>query len=173
MSQGGHRLGFVLRCFPENPIYPGGPFALVLRHAFYRQHFGGKGVGQQTLESLNLPISNWSPSHTSWTGVNLWVLPVDGCQSPDCGRPHQWCCHCFIAFSLKGWPRSLVMQDQTDVSTLSRGVILRVCSTPIHPITGWPSLLPPPIPHITACLAARFPAGRRTGLPCSSQSQRC
>src|SRR5882762_11903540 len=34
------------------------------------------------------------------------------------------------------------MQDQTDVSPLSRGVILRVCSTPIHPITGWPSLLP-------------------------------
>jgi len=47
---------------------------------------------------------------------------------------------CFL--SLRGWPRSLVMQDQMDVSALSRGVILRVCSTPIHPITGWPSLLP-------------------------------
>src|SRR6266704_4319388 len=47
---------------------------------------------------------------------------------------------CFL--SLRGWPRSLVMQDQTDVSALARGVILWVCSTPIHPITGWPSLLP-------------------------------
>src|SRR5712692_7841530 len=47
---------------------------------------------------------------------------------------------CFL--SLGGWPRSLVMQDQTDVSSLSRGVILRVCSTPIPSITGGPSLLP-------------------------------
>jgi hypothetical protein len=40
------------------------------------------------------------------------------------------------------WPNSLVMQDQMDVSPLSRGVILPVGTTPIHPITGWPSLFP-------------------------------
>src|SRR5712691_9155926 len=47
---------------------------------------------------------------------------------------------CFL--SSRGWPNSLVMQDQTDVSALSRGVMSPVGSTPIHPITGWRSLLP-------------------------------
>jgi hypothetical protein len=41
-----------------------------------------------------------------------------------------------------GWPNSLVRQDQMDVSPLSRGVMLPVGVTPIHPITGWHSLLP-------------------------------
>src|SRR5712691_2658018 len=44
--------------------------------------------------------------------------------------------------SLRGWPRSLVMQDQRDVCALARGVMLRAGSTPIHPITGWRSRLP-------------------------------
>jgi len=47
---------------------------------------------------------------------------------------------CFL--SSGGWPNSLVMQDQMDVSQLSRGVMLPVGATPLHPITGWPSLLP-------------------------------
>src|SRR2546426_4249051 len=47
---------------------------------------------------------------------------------------------CLLSFG--GWPRSLVMQDQMDVSALSRGVMLPVDATPIHPITEWPSLLP-------------------------------
>ena len=34
------------------------------------------------------------------------------------------------------------MQDQMDVSALSRGVMLPMGATPIHPITGWLSLLP-------------------------------
>ena len=41
-----------------------------------------------------------------------------------------------------GWPNSLVMQDQMDVCPLARGVMLPVGATPIHPITGWRSLLP-------------------------------
>src|SRR5438445_13046730 len=41
-----------------------------------------------------------------------------------------------------GWPNSLVMQDQMDVSTLSRRVISPVGSTLIHSMTEWPSLLP-------------------------------
>src|SRR5262249_11463005 len=63
---------------------------------------------------------------------------------------------CFL--SSRGWPNSLVRQDQTDVSPLSRGVMLRGCSTPIHPITEWPSLLP--------SSSARTPIG----LPCGSLS---
>jgi hypothetical protein len=47
---------------------------------------------------------------------------------------------CFLPSG--GWPNSLVMQDQTDVSALSRGVMLPMGATPIHPITGWLSLLP-------------------------------
>ena len=50
------------------------------------------------------------------------------------------------------------MQDQTDVSPLARGVMLPVGATPIHPITGWPSLLP--------SSHARTPIG----LPCGSLS---
>jgi hypothetical protein len=34
------------------------------------------------------------------------------------------------------------MKDQMDVCPLARRVMLRVGSTPIHPITGWRSLLP-------------------------------
>ena len=34
------------------------------------------------------------------------------------------------------------MKDQGDVCALTRGVMLRRGSTPIHPLTGWPSLLP-------------------------------
>src|SRR5262249_14523374 len=41
-----------------------------------------------------------------------------------------------------GWPNSLVMPDQMDVGPLSRWVMLPVGATPIHPITGWPLLLP-------------------------------
>src|SRR5499433_772303 len=47
---------------------------------------------------------------------------------------------CFL--SSGGWPNSLVMQDQMDVSTLSRRVMSPVDSTLIHSITEWPSLLP-------------------------------
>src|SRR2546422_11061940 len=60
--------------------------------------------------------------------------------------------------SLRGWPRSLVMQDQTDVSALSRGVLLPVGSTPILSITEGPSLLP--------SSHSRTPIG----LPCGSLS---
>jgi len=35
------------------------------------------------------------------------------------------------------------MKDQVEVCSLSRGVIWSRDSTPIHPITGWPSLFPP------------------------------
>ena len=44
--------------------------------------------------------------------------------------------------SSRGWPNSLVMQDQMDVSALSRGMMLPVGSTPIPSITEGPSLLP-------------------------------
>jgi hypothetical protein len=37
----------------------------------------------------------------------------------------------------------LVMRDQVEVGTLACGVILSADSTPIHPITGCPSLFPP------------------------------
>ncbi len=47
---------------------------------------------------------------------------------------------CFL--SSGGWPNSLVMQDQMDVCPLARGVMLPVGATPIHPTTGWRSLLP-------------------------------
>src|SRR5712691_9669559 len=47
---------------------------------------------------------------------------------------------CFL--SCRGWPSSLVMQDQMDVCPLARGALLRVGSTPLHPMTEWPLLLP-------------------------------
>ena len=48
------------------------------------------------------------------------------------------------AFSLDvGFSGSLVMRDQVEVCSLSCGVILSDDLTPIHPITGWPSLVPP------------------------------
>ena len=74
------------------------------------------------------------------------------------------------AFSPQGGgPRALVMQDQTDVSALSRGVILRGCSTPLHPMTGWPALLPssPSRTPLGLPYGSLSLQGKRTGLPCS------
>src|SRR5439155_14773403 len=73
---------------------------------------------------------------------------------------------CFL--SLRGWPRSRVMQDQTDVSSLARGVILRVLNSypPHYRVAFASSILP--FPHIyRLALRLAFPHGRRTGLPCS------
>ena len=57
-----------------------------------------------------------------------------------------------------GWPNSLVMPDQMDVSTLSRKVMSPVGSTLIHSITAWPSLLP------------SSPSRTSIGSPCGSLS---
>ena len=61
------------------------------------------------------------------------------------------------------------MQDQMDVCPLARGVILPVGATPLHPMTGWRSLLPSshartPVGSPCGSLSLR---GKRTGLPCS------
>ena len=57
-----------------------------------------------------------------------------------------------------------------DVSSFTGRVISRLnLSTRIHPITGWPSLLPSshPIPP-TACLTVSLPEGEGMGLPRST-----
>jgi len=56
-----------------------------------------------------------------------------------------------------------------DVSALSRGVMLPVGATPIHPITEWPSLLPSS--HSRTLIGLPYGSlslqGKRTGFPCS------
>jgi len=63
--------------------------------------------------------------------------------------------------SSRRWPRSLVRQDQTDVSSLARGVMLCRGSTPLHPMTGWHSLLPSSSsrPPLGLPYGSRSPAG--------------
>ena len=58
------------------------------------------------------------------------------------------------------------MKHPMDVSSLASRIMLGLKpSTRIHPITGWPSLLPSslPIPP-TACLTVGLPKGRRHGV---------
>src|SRR5262245_3006552 len=79
---------------------------------------------------------------------------------------------CFL--SSEGWPNSLVMQDQMDVSTLSRRVMSPVGSTLIHSITEWPSLLPssPSRTSIGLPYGSLSLAGDVRGYHVPSQSQR-
>src|SRR5712692_4362821 len=68
---------------------------------------------------------------------------------------------CFL--SCRGWPSSLVMQDQMDVCPLARGLN----PSPPHDRVAFASsiLL---LPHAyRLALRLAFPHGRRTGLPCS------
>src|SRR5437764_8795639 len=69
-------------------------------------------------------------------------------------------CSTIICFaSLIGLPCSLVRRDLVEVCPLSRGVILRVCSTPIPSITEEPSLFPRSCTHTSI------------GFPCGSLSR--
>src|SRR5712691_2376304 len=103
-------------------------------------------------------ICAWSPR----TVIRLESAPVSVTTAVIC------------LLSSGGWPRSLVMQDQMDVSPLARGVMLPVGSTPIHPITGWPSLLPSSHSRTPLSLPydALSPRGDVRGSHVPSQSQR-
>src|SRR5262249_54107924 len=97
-------------------------------------------------------------------GQHLAVAPPSpyalGAPAPSAGgRVHQQYRSAVICLlSSGGWPNSLVMQDQMDVSPLARGVMLPVGATPLHPMTGWPSLLP------------SSPSRTSIGSPCGSLS---
>ena len=109
--------------------------------------------GATSYSSTTFTIRAWSPR----TVIRRESAPVSVATAVIC------------LLSSGGWPNSLVMQDQTDVSALSRGVMSPVGLNPYPPhyrVAFASSVLP--CPH--ACrLALRlaFPRGRRTGLPCS------
>src|SRR5216683_4150297 len=84
-------------------------------------------------------IRAWSLRACRWTAYQLMVCHATGLSE---SAPVSVATAVICLLSLRGWPRSLVMKDQMDVCSLARGVMLRVGSTPIHPITGWRSLLP-------------------------------
>src|SRR5215468_9523841 len=100
------------------PCMPLKPCERSLRNAVVPQRTPGCGP--------TFTIRAWSPG----TVIRWESAPVSVATAVIC------------LLSSRGWPNSLVMQDQMDVSALSRRVISPVGSTPIHPITGWPSLLP-------------------------------
>ncbi|WP_290607254.1 hypothetical protein [Arsenophonus sp. ENCA] len=50
------------------------------------------------------------------------------------------------------------MRDQVEVSPLSRGLMLRVCSNPIRSITERPSLFPPSFTRTTNSIPCGLPA---------------
>jgi hypothetical protein len=68
--------------------------------------------------------------------------------------------------SLRGWPRSLVRQDQTDVSSLSRGVMLPEAQPLSIPLQDGLRFFHPPMPaRLSARLAAHFPLRETYGVP--------
>ena len=103
----------------------------------------------------NAVVSRRTPGYDTTFTIRAWSLQT---VSRSESAPVSVATAVICLLSLRGWPRSLVMQDQMDVSALSRGVMLPVGATPIHPITGQPSLLP--------SSHARTPIG----LPCGSLS---
>src|SRR2546428_11712068 len=102
-------------------------------------------------------IRAWSLRTCRWTAYQLIACHATG-RSESAPVSVATAVICFL--SSGGWPRSLVMKDQMDVCSPARGVLLRVGSTPIPPITGWRSLLPSSL--------SRTPIG----LPCGSLSLR-
>jgi hypothetical protein len=57
-----------------------------------------------------------------------------------------------------GWPNSLVMQDQRDVSSLARGMMSPEAQALSIPLQDGLRFFPPPSPaRQSACLAVRFP----------------
>jgi hypothetical protein len=82
LTQGRYGHGCLLWRLPEDRLHPRGPFPLVCRHPFPRQHFGGKRRGAQALKGLHLSPSahlcrlhdtRWEPTHH-----RMGVVPVDG-----------------------------------------------------------------------------------------------
>src|SRR5215470_16477005 len=84
-------------------------------------------------------IRAWSLRTVRWTAYQSMV-----CQATKSveSAPVSVATAVICLLSARSWPSSLVMKDQMDVCSLARGVMLRGRSTPIHPITEWPSLLP-------------------------------
>ena len=98
-------------------------------------------------------IRAWSLRTCRWTAYQLIACHAVGRSE---SAPVSVVTAVICLLSSRGWPRSLVMKDQRDVCSLARGVMLPGSSTPIHPITGWPSLLP--------SSSARTPIGLPYGL---------
>src|SRR5215510_10632650 len=177
LTEGGHRLSFVLRRFPEDSIHPRSPFALVFRHPFDRQHLGGERVGQQTLQGSHLAPSTGlcrlhdtrlEPTHDAVSLLPLNGMPVHGVAGDRTSR----CCHCCHLLCLL-YRLAKVSRDARpawEVSPLARGVMLRVLNSypPYYRMAFASSRVPYPPPHRLA-LRLTFPGGRETGLPRSTR----
>src|SRR5713101_8197954 len=81
----------------------------------------------------------WILRTVRWTAYQSMVCQAPG---PVESAPVSVVTAVICLLSAGSWPSFLVMKDQMDVCPLARGVMLRGRSTPIHPITAWPSLLP-------------------------------
>src|SRR5215470_9299554 len=155
---------FLLRGVPNLPVDPRGLPAIVGRHSLYSKRFTAKRVGQEMLQGTHLaPSSRLHCLHN--TRLEPPHRPVDG--SPVNGLPgHRGrgectsqCCHRCHLLSLCQRLVKLSCDERPDgrLPACAWGDVAR-CSTPIHPITGWHSLLP--------SSHSRTPIG----LPCGSLS---
>ena len=99
-------------------------------------------VSLHAAQALPTPLAErgGAPSYSSTTfTIRAWSLRA---VSRSESAPVSVATAVICLLSSGGWSNSLVMQDQMDVSPLSRGVMLPGGATPIHPITEWRSLLP-------------------------------
>ncbi len=111
------------------------PFELLLTVSRMQHHVPRRTVSLQAAQALQTLLAERGDA-TSYSGttftIRAWSLrTVIRLESAPVSVATAVICF----LSSRGWPNSLVMQDQMDVSPLSRGVMLPMGATPLHPIT--------------------------------------
>ena len=118
------------------------PFELLLTVSRIQHRVPRRTVSLHPAQASQRPCEGPVSSHTT-----CWLHDTEQKSMPLRGREHQWneatdICNTFCTDSSV----VLVPRHRREVSPLARGVMLPTGATPIHPITGWPSLFPTPIP---------------------------
>ena len=144
--------------------------AIVFRHPSNRKGFAAERVGQEMLQGPYLAPSarlhclhntRLEPPHRTVYGI-----PVDGvpCAVAWESAPVRVATAVICLLSYGGYPNSLVMKDQRDVSPLSREVMCAGLN-PYPPHYRMAFAFPPPMPaRPWAHLAARFPSREAYGV---------
>src|SRR5882724_2535678 len=139
---------FLRRGVPKETIHPRGLPAIVFRHPSDRKGLAAERVGQEMLQGTHLAPSSClhclhntrlEPPHRAVYGIPIDGVPCDRCVGK-CTSP---CGHgCHLPSLLWRLPKlSCDERPEGRQPAFACGDVA-LGSTPIHPMTGWPSLFP-------------------------------